>query len=117
MKLKRTFALLLALVLTLGLFAGCGKDKDPEEQNDDKTNTPSSSEETVIPQAKFVMKCFLQIVVLKHSGKGTTELLLIRKFVPYGILGLMELGRRDHLHCRSDLQRALDRVYSGLYFL
>lgn len=56
MKLKRTFALLLALVLILGLFTGCGKDKDPEKQNDDKTNTPSSSEETVIPQAKFAWK-------------------------------------------------------------
>jgi len=63
MKLKRTFALLLALVLTLGLFAGCGKDKDPEEQNDDKTNTPSSSEETVIPQAKFAWKASYQPVL------------------------------------------------------
>ena len=56
MKLKRTFALLLALVLILGLFTGCGKDKNPEEQNDDKVNPPSSSGETVIPQAKYAWK-------------------------------------------------------------
>ena len=56
MKLKRTFTLLLALVLILGLFTGCGKDKNPEEQNDDKVNSPSSSGETVIPQAKYAWK-------------------------------------------------------------
>jgi hypothetical protein len=68
-------------------------------------------------QSQAVMNSLLKVIILEHSGQGTAKLLLIRQFATYGTLRLMQFGRRDHLHGRSDLQRIPDRIYPGLYFL
>ena len=70
-----------------------------------------------ISKSELVMDGPLHIVILKHSGKHAPKLLLIRQLATDGILSLMQLGCRDHLHRGSYLQSAFYRSDSGLYFL
>ena len=70
-----------------------------------------------IAEAEFGMKSLVEIVILKKAGQNMMQFLFLWQFVAYGCLGLVQLGRGDHLHCGSDLQRILHRAYSGLYFL
>ena len=72
MKLKRTLALLLALTLILGLFAGCGKEQQTDEPKKETTAAPStgsSTGETVISQAKYAWKAEY-IPLTTHDGQN-----------------------------------------------
>ena len=62
MNTKRTIALLMAVLMLLSLFSGCGADDDPAKQNDNKSDSSTSSEDNEITKPKFAWKAdYLEI--------------------------------------------------------
>lgn len=77
--MKKTLSLLLALVLSLSLLAGCGGNEDADTNTDNGTentagdNTDGGSEDTDVPAEEFTLSEGIEIQFWHAMGGSTTE--------------------------------------------